>query len=386
MTFSGKQSDINEALQWVVFGPDTDYAGTAASLTITTNDQGYLGTGGIKEDVDTISINVTAVPAFAASPTWTTFPGALDSTFDSDGMKTLSVSAGIDFIRQMKLLPDGKILAVGAVNNHFGIMRFNADLTLDTTFGTDGVTETNLGDGQTAWEVIAHPGGGWIVSGTSQIARYTENGILDTSFGTNGSVSNGHLNVGNTMAITVEGELLVGGSNHGEVWGGYASNLGGNSETWYRLSKYTLSGVLVEDWRIDQENERQHTRERGYFILPSAGRGFFPKDDGDIVFVGDIEGGRKSRSVRVNFKAAWNTGGTPTDIGDGTYIENSLLLPDGKILIVGQVVNGDFYAARFKQNGEPDSTFGTNGVVQIGILTSVTLASGRRCNPMERFC
>ncbi len=46
MTFSGKLTDINEALSWVVFQPDVDYVGTEASLTITTNDQGHFGTGG----------------------------------------------------------------------------------------------------------------------------------------------------------------------------------------------------------------------------------------------------------------------------------------------------------------------------------------------------
>ena len=98
MTFTGKLSDINEALSWLVFQPEADYVGSDASVTITTNDQGYLGTGGPQEDTDVISIEVTPVPAFDDSPTWTTFPGALDSSFDDDGMQTLSVSDGVDFI------------------------------------------------------------------------------------------------------------------------------------------------------------------------------------------------------------------------------------------------------------------------------------------------
>lgn len=112
----------------------------------------------------------------------------------------------------MRLLPDGKIIAVGAVNNRFGIMRFNSDLTLDTTFGTNGVTMSDFGEGRdAAWEIIPHPEGGWLVSGRSCIARYTDDGQLDASFGTNGRIDNGFLNIGNTMAITADGKLLVGG-------------------------------------------------------------------------------------------------------------------------------------------------------------------------------
>ncbi|MCP4198408.1 MAG: hypothetical protein GY762_14765, partial [Proteobacteria bacterium] len=170
MTFTGNLTDINQALAWLAFVPDADYTG-AASVTITTNDQGYFGTGGPQQDTDTISIEVEPT-VFADSPTWTTFPGALDTSFDGDGKQVLSVSAGVDYIHEMKLLADGKILAVGAVNNHFGLMRFNADLTLDTTFGTNGVTETNLGDGRHAFAVEVHRDNRIIVAGEQGIVRY----------------------------------------------------------------------------------------------------------------------------------------------------------------------------------------------------------------------
>ncbi len=45
MTFTGTITDINAALDGLGFAPDPDFNG-AASLTITTNDQGYTGAGG----------------------------------------------------------------------------------------------------------------------------------------------------------------------------------------------------------------------------------------------------------------------------------------------------------------------------------------------------
>ena len=183
MTFIGTLSDVNAALSWVAFTPEVDYVGDEASLTITTNDQGYLGTGGAQEDSDTISIAVTAVPAFADTPAHETVPGALDTTFGTDGVQILSVSEAFDEIRQLKLLEDGKILAVGAVNNHFGLLRFNSDLTLDDTFGESGVVETDLGEGNHARTVTIDEEGGFLVGGKGNLVRYTSAGELDETFG-----------------------------------------------------------------------------------------------------------------------------------------------------------------------------------------------------------
>ena len=57
MTFDGTIADINAALNGLVFVPTRDYTGSA-SLQITTNDLGHLGTGEEKTDDDTIGITV----------------------------------------------------------------------------------------------------------------------------------------------------------------------------------------------------------------------------------------------------------------------------------------------------------------------------------------
>lgn len=60
MIFEGNRTNINAALQTLIFRPTTNYLG-AASISIETNDNGNSGTGGAKSDVDTISINVIPV-------------------------------------------------------------------------------------------------------------------------------------------------------------------------------------------------------------------------------------------------------------------------------------------------------------------------------------
>ncbi|WP_167010632.1 Ig-like domain-containing protein [Comamonas sp. Tr-654] len=58
MTFAGSISAINAALNGLTFSPTAGYTGTA-SLTILSDDQGYVGAGGAKTDVDTLLITVS---------------------------------------------------------------------------------------------------------------------------------------------------------------------------------------------------------------------------------------------------------------------------------------------------------------------------------------
>src|SRR5262249_4293419 len=58
MTFSGALADINAALDGLTFTPEFDYSGLAG-LTITTNDQGNLGTGGPRSATESVAITVT---------------------------------------------------------------------------------------------------------------------------------------------------------------------------------------------------------------------------------------------------------------------------------------------------------------------------------------
>src|SRR5205823_11227813 len=55
MTFTGTLVDVNAALDGLSFAPAADYNG-AATVSITTNDQGNTGIGGAKSDTDTVNV------------------------------------------------------------------------------------------------------------------------------------------------------------------------------------------------------------------------------------------------------------------------------------------------------------------------------------------
>ena len=102
----------------------------------------------------TLILSLTG-PAFAA-------PGDLDPTFGTDGKVTTSfpiagwvtteLQGNFDRANAAVLQPDGKMIVVGDAKyvswsySYMGLARYNADGSLDTTFGTNGkVTDVNLG-------------------------------------------------------------------------------------------------------------------------------------------------------------------------------------------------------------------------------------------------
>ncbi|MFF1396789.1 calcium-binding protein [Streptomyces sp. NPDC058287] len=77
--------------------------------------------------------------------------GSLDTSFDTDGKSTADLG-GRDFGAGVALQGNGKMVAVGsneAASNvvDFGLARFNADGSLDTSFGTGGKVITRFGGG-----------------------------------------------------------------------------------------------------------------------------------------------------------------------------------------------------------------------------------------------
>jgi len=130
--------------------------------------------------------------------------GTLDPTFGNGGVVTISFangSAGVGSFEQS----NGDIVAVAQVDfvqgggTGIGLVRYSSTGALDTTFGTNGITNTTFagftfdpfgfavqknGDILIAGEAISSAGR--IEFG---LARYTPNGILDATFGNGGLVT-----------------------------------------------------------------------------------------------------------------------------------------------------------------------------------------------------
>src|SRR3954471_15362833 len=91
----------------------------------------------------TISSALVASPALAATDTVTVTasvggePGALDTSFDTDGFRDLGITNG-EPVDGVVVEPDGDIVSAAVTATGITIFRLKSDGTLDSTFGTGG--------------------------------------------------------------------------------------------------------------------------------------------------------------------------------------------------------------------------------------------------------
>ncbi len=159
--------------------------------------------------------------------------GTLDTTFGVGGKVESDLGAlNLDQARSAVLQADGKIVAAGTtiarngLSQPFAIVRYDADGTIDNTFGKRGLARVDFGSfDQGARSILLQPNGKLVVVGYADTessdsdfltARLNSNGTLDTTFGTGGEVrtSFGDLNGGATAAVLQpDGNIVAIGFN-----------------------------------------------------------------------------------------------------------------------------------------------------------------------------
>ncbi len=156
--------------------------------------------------------------------------GNLDPSFgySQNGRVNIDFAGGDDVAYAIVLQSDDKILAGGYAcssegYSDFGLARFTPNGTLDPSFGTEGRITTNfLDDPDCVFGLALQPDGKVVAAGyaTSQsgkdfaVARYHSDGRLDTAFGSNGKVNTdffGRDDLGLDVAITPSGRILAAG-------------------------------------------------------------------------------------------------------------------------------------------------------------------------------
>ena len=314
---------------------------------------------------DTGSAHVVAVARFAAD-------GKLDASFGKGGWVT--AAAGLNYARAFKLLiqPDGKLLAIGHSNTRpaggfdFLSVRFNADGSLDRTFGTAGIVQTRVGmqnnGGQTG---ALQPDGKFLVagqhgSGTGKwaIARYLPNGRPDLTFGVRGlSILPVDGSVSHLVVLSGDKIILIGYTGLsleqkmtslrldglGKLDTTYGSKgvfvLGpGDPRSVWENSNGTLlvTGESLKTYAEDAESEQPCFL--GYSLDPSAANAT------RVARIADEEVECSAHSVAVE--------------GDGKMVFGASS---------GRLGTRSLLLLRFKSDGSPDLTFGTDGKVITGI-------------------
>lgn len=157
-----------------------------------------------------------------------------DATFSGSGYSIQNMGTVQDELYGMTLQPDGKIVAVGLVNNgsdhDIGMMRYNSTGSLDFTFNGNGkVIQSVLIGADVLRAVTLQADGKIVVAGFTDIdptalfdenfllMRFNTNGGIDNTFGTAGYTTTQFYptgirrDIGKAMLIQPDGKIVVGG-------------------------------------------------------------------------------------------------------------------------------------------------------------------------------
>src|SRR5262245_54609906 len=214
--------------------------------------------------------------------------GNLDLGFSNDGLVVTNFAQGDDAASDVAIQDDGKIVVVGWAENptsdvDFALARYNADGTLDLSFGTNGRVMTDFGGSDDMAHGVAIQADGKIVvigsivgqAPALGLARYNADGSLDSTFGASGLVTSSFipgatLVAGNGIALQADGKIVaVGTVNKFIVAARYLPN--GDLD-----SSFAGTGVIVADF----------SAMKPFVFLGAAGNSVAIQDDGRIVLAG----------------------------------------------------------------------------------------------------
>jgi len=150
--------------------------------------------------------------------------GMLDSGFGSGGVTVTERAVNASFAGDVIVTAGGKLVAAGMLDGNFAIARYNADGSLDGSFGDGGKVVTAVGSSSSsAHAVIELPDGKLLAAGGAMgpglfgdtshdaLLRYNADGSLDESFGSHGKVI-GLAGYANALVRQPDGKLVTAGS------------------------------------------------------------------------------------------------------------------------------------------------------------------------------
>ena len=164
--------------------------------------------------------------------------GTLDKTFGLFGQISSATSggvfgfAGVAAVSSIVLQTDGKFIVAGALTSKlinppgsnstgFGLVRYNPNGIIDTSFGTRGGVLTNFGSNPnaTAFALAIQSNGDIVAAGQAgsslALSRYSSAGKLDTTFGSSGTVTTSlgsNASAISSLAIQSDGKIVAAGS------------------------------------------------------------------------------------------------------------------------------------------------------------------------------
>jgi len=303
-----------------------------------------------------------------------------DTAFGSSGIVVTDYGIGDDQVNSVAIQSDGKIAAVGSSFNgavyNAAVARYTADGRLDSTFSNDGKNTFSFGSGDSVAEAaVTNDAGLILVAGETQdpdsmifVARLTETGILDTTYGTNGFV---------TVSVSdydlYAADLVIGASGDTFI-AGHSVDTGAN--------EYAIVVKIDSEGAIDTTFGTDGVLTLGNGDS-SAATSIALLDDNLIVAGIQSDGG----SQKGFFAGFTQSGAVVNSFGSSgvtlidynsqdSAIADFVVSGTGLILGAGYIKNDSTQlpiAVRLQADGNIDTAFGTLGITLVSSPTGTVL-------------
>jgi uncharacterized delta-60 repeat protein len=327
--------------------------------------------------------------------------GILDTSFGGkkgagEVVTSFGNSYGNDYAQAAAVQGDGKVVVAGFAggitvkgsSDDFALARLNVNGSLDSTFGSNGTVTTNFSGGTTwrtgsmdvARAAFIQPDGKIVLAGFTAgptdvtpndnniaLARYNANGTLDTTFGSGGKVTTSHTLIPGSLvssgtdgttqvydaALQADGKILVAG---------YTQVTGGLSPSYeVFVARYNSNGTLDASFGTS-----------GVATLPTVS----VSADGAIAGHIAVEPGGEivvtgfgQTALLHSGQAGYTDGSLDSSFGNNGVVSRGYgpvaLEPNGDIVLGQPNYLGGSLITRFLPNGTSDTSFGTSGIVTL---------------------
>ncbi|HRI19339.1 MAG TPA: T9SS type A sorting domain-containing protein [Panacibacter sp.] len=301
--------------------------------------------------------------------------GTPDNSFGTGGSVITRAGSMSDVANAITLQQDGKIIVAGSTQVPGGsnilVIRYNINGTIDNTFGVNGkvITDIKTDYDDVALAVKMHKNGTIIIggysdrigdfTGVSVLARYTANGSVDNTFGTNGIILDDWTNSQiNALTVQQDSKIVTAGYGDG-AFGANAKvsvkryNINGSPDITFGLNGNALLNIPESFW---DEALSVALQPDGKMVI--CGRSYDQWNYSELYFF--VARFNSNGSLDNNF----GSGGTVTLTNSlqGQAI-SAFIQTDGKI-----VMTTDNYSIyKFNTDGTADNSFGVNGMIHVDI-------------------
>jgi uncharacterized delta-60 repeat protein len=310
----------------------TDFGGSDQVLAVAIQADGKIVATGL---TDASGNNDFALARYTSD-------GTLDPTFSGDGKLTTDFRGGNDIAYGVAIQQDGKVVAAGTASGEFALARYNPDGSLDSSFGTGGKVTTRFTGDDAAHAVVIQSNGKIVVVGNGdqggfELARYTQHGRLDPSFGTRGKVTTdfGGNAPALAVAIQADGKIVTAGHIETSVIRDFA------------LARYNPDGSLDPTFSGDGKLTTDFGGSDQVLAVAIQA-------DGKIVAAGltDASGNNDFALARYTSDGTLDPtfsgdGKLTTDFGGNDIAYGVAIQRDGKIVAAG-TTGADFALARYQ--------------------------------------